>query len=601
MKMLDEGRPIQAVAAARQRLLGNGGPAELTLLGNALLAAAAPQRALAAFLTALDCRPAPEQALGAHLGAAAALRRMSHPKDAILHLQAASRLDPSHAGAHRSLAKIQYLHGSRSLAVQHLAALSQIESVLPGTGSAAHLRSRLGLVPSPFTTVRYATAEELTVGAPVRVDSAGGSAGANETTIAATHSVPPVLLAGWNDDRGIAESALGVGVSLDGGASWTDFPLSSGPPGLGTLAGDPMTAFDPRTGDLWIGGIIFGVDRPGAVVVAHWPSGGTLGDPVVAHQGTGFLDKGWMAAGPAPGRPDSTRVYVAYSLGVQSSEDLGATWSPPTPLGPGNGFLPRVGPAGELYVAYQSVGLESGHWLRRSLDGGASFEPRRKIADRLVSSLDEAVPGSFRVSGFGTLTIDPRDGGLHFVFDDDSGDGNVDLYLTSSEDGGTTWSVPRVIECASHSSSDQLMPWLEVDAHGGLHLLFYDTRHTPQSDQESSAWLDAYYAYSRDRGETWIEARLTEVSFDSSKARYGASAQFLGDYQGLAVTGDLVFPAYASTVNGDLDIFVHEIRIGSGIFVDGFESGNSEAWIASSLNPRLRNRLGGGSSQPLSP
>ena len=100
------------------------------------------------------------------------------------------------------------------------------------------------------------------------------------------------------------------------------------------------------------------------------------------HDGT-FIDKGWLAAGPAPGVPDSTRLYVAYNLGLQASADLGATWSDLVTLDFGVAQLPRVGPNGELYIAYWD--FEDRVGLQRSFDGGTTVGER--------NSSEGAAPG----------------------------------------------------------------------------------------------------------------------------------------------------------------------------------------------------------------
>ena len=52
----------------------------------------------------------------------------------------------------------------------------------------------------------------------------------------------------------------------------------------------------------------------------------------------------------------------------------------------------------------------------------------------------------------------------------------------------------------------------------------------------------------------------------------------MGDYDGMAVVGDRVWPVYLSTEFGVADVYSHEIRAVAAIFVDGFESGETTAW-----------------------
>ena len=209
-----------------------------------------------------------------------------------------------------------------------------------------------------------ATAQDPVIGAQTRIDPGGGSAPANETTASASELIPGVAVAGWNDYRqpGLILSAFTL--STDGGSTWNDFILRPPLAFQSSVEGDPMVAHDDRTGTLWAGAISF--SSSGGMYVARLDPGETQFEPaVMAH--IGFVDKGWLAAGPRPGNPDTTRLYCAYNLGVIWSDDMGETWTNPMSLGVGLGFLPRVGPNGELYVAYWD--FDSGMMLKRILDG----------------------------------------------------------------------------------------------------------------------------------------------------------------------------------------------------------------------------------------
>jgi hypothetical protein len=174
-------------------------------------------------------------------------------------------------------------------------------------------------------------------------------------------------------------------------------------------------------------------------------------------------------------------------------------------------------------------------------------------------------PGTFRVPSLNYLAVDPNDGTLYCAYFDttnwDGGNRNVDIYLTISTDQGSNWSTPQVVNGDSSPAGDQFWPWIEVDQEGRLHLLYLDTRHTVQNDGVQHGMFDAYYALSVDGGASFTEYRLTPASFDSYYA--GGSSQFLGDYLGLAVGGDYVYPCYPSTQNGNPDIFTNVITVTS--------------------------------------
>jgi hypothetical protein len=106
---------------------------------------------------------------------------------------------------------------------------------------------------------------------------------------------------------------------------------------------------------------------------------------------------------------------------------------------------------------------------------------------------------------------------------------------------------------------DQFMPWIETDATGRVHVVYFDSRHTNQADNVVHGMFDAYYAYSEDGGNTWNESRLTATSWDSDDDGLDRPNQFLGDYLGMAVTGETVWPVYPATTNGNTDTFTNRI------------------------------------------
>lgn len=395
------------------------------------------------------------------------------------------------------------------------------------------------------------------VGASVRLDEGGGPSPSNETSVAVSPAHPMHFVAAWNDYREGAPR-VGVGLSLDGGVTWTDRVLRPPLPYQSATEADPMTAADPRTGALWVGGVSFGPN--GGVFVARKDPGSADFEPAVMAYPGGGADKALMAAGPDPVLPrERSVVYVTFNQGLIHSDDMGATWSQPLPLESGLGFVPRVGPSGALYIAYWD-NLD-GVRLMRSLDGGETLEPSRLIAQRLdVWGLDSSrTPGEFRVPAFPTLAVDPSDESLYCVYADSTrfaaGNYDVDLYFTRSVDQGVTWSIPRIVRAGGGTPGDQFFPWLDVDEEGRLHLVYYDTRHTAQDDAAPHGWLDAAYASSADGGDTWASRRLTDTSFSSEHDGFGGI--FVGDYLGVASAGGRTLPVYMSTSTGNADIFGH--------------------------------------------
>jgi hypothetical protein len=228
-------------------------------------------------------------------------------------------------------------------------------------------------------------------------------------------------------------------------------------------------------------------------------------------------------------------------------------------LGDGIGFLPRVGPEGQLYVAYWD--FDDGVLLKRSLNGGASFTTHN-IATRMDvwgTQSGSRFPGQFRVPSLNYIDVDPNDGTLYAVYFDTTdiqgGNSNVDIYFCKSTNQGTSWTTPVVINNDSSPGGDQFFPWIEVDQAGRVHVMFLDSRNVQQDDNVPNGMFDAYYQYSDDGGDTWTEFRLTPETWSS------AGVSFIGDYSGMAVAANKVYPSYIQMdPGGDENIYVNPIE-----------------------------------------
>ncbi len=414
------------------------------------------------------------------------------------------------------------------------------------------------------------TLGEPVIGPMIRIDYGGGTAAANETTASASDVNPMEIIAGWNDWRLSGSSEIinsGFSLSMDGGLTWTDFLIRPPVQNQSNVEGDPMSAFDPRTGTLWAGAISFSAGSNSGVYVARKDPGSPTFEPSVMARTSSGTDKCWMAAGIRPGMPDTTRLYVGFNQGIIWSDDMGDTWTSPTSLGSGLGWLPRIGPNGEVYVAYWDYsGSGNNYRMKRSLNGGASFTTHH-VATRMDawSTYDTSrFPGTFRVPALLYLDVDENNGNLYAAYFDTTnivgGNYNVDIYFTKSTDQGTSWTTPVVINTDEDPPGDQFFCWLEVDKYGRIHLVWFDSRHTVQNDNNIHGMLDAYYAYSEDEGATWHEYRLTDSPWDSDNDGLNRSSQFIGDYLGLAVADNKVYPVYLYATGTDPDTYTHVIE-----------------------------------------
>lgn len=412
-------------------------------------------------------------------------------------------------------------------------------------------------------------AQNVIIGPPVRTDVGRGTFAANETSSASVGTHGNDIITSWNDwSESIGASEIircGVGLSSNAGATWADFTLRPPVANRSDVEGDPFTIYDNRTGNLWAGAISFAGN--GGVYIARKNIGSNTFQPSVMIQAASGTDKIWGTAGPLPGNPNSTRLYVAYNFGVARSNDLGATWTSPVSIGSGLGFNPRVAPNGHVYVSFWDFSANTFR-LRRSTDGGLTFAAAQTLLTRVGTwgtGDCPIIPGNFRVPAMPSIAVDPISGAAYCVsFDSGNLVGanrNADLFFQKSTDNGVTWSSPTPIFRDTTLSRDHFWPWVEVDRTGRIHVLYFSTEAQSQNDgTTASCFADAWYAYSDNGGTTWSRERLTPTTFNMMNDGLARSMAFYGDYLGVALGGQRAYPHYiASWPNADPDNYINVV------------------------------------------
>lgn len=409
-----------------------------------------------------------------------------------------------------------------------------------------------------------ANATDPVIGPQIRTDVNGGTAAANETSATSFSPLGNEIIGAYNDWRAGSQQneviRLGVSLSNNGGVNWTDYVVRPPANNQSGVEGDPMTAYDERTGTLWVGAISFAGN--GGLYVARKDPGANTFQPSIMARPTGGADKCWMGAGPLPGNPNSTVLYITYNEGCIRSTDMGLTWNSPVPLGSGIGFLPRVAPNGNLYVTYWDFG--TGVMFRKSTDGGLTFSSAVRAATRMDtwSTQDGSRgPGNFRKPAMNTMAIDPNTGAIYIVYWDTTNiinnKRNLDMYIVKSTDAGASWSTPKIINNDANPPGDQFFGWLEIDHKSRMHLTWWDSRQHDQPDGQTGGLYDNYYAFSDDGFTTWKEYRLTAASWSSANDGLARGQEFVGDYNGLTFGGNRSYPYYLSTQDGDPNMYTN--------------------------------------------
>lgn len=443
---------------------------------------------------------------------------------------------------------------------------------------------------------------EAEVGFNVAVNPPGLITANNSPTLARHPDRPEHLVVAHRIDRP-GFSAL-VEWSDDGGMTWTpvtpplpeDTEACAASPDRTPCPFAPDVAFGPD-GTLYV--LYVELQGQGNTPVRLWlatssDGGRTLGPPVqvageltfqarlaVAPDGTVHLT--WLQAenvglnrlvGPAP-------------VVASRSADGGQTFTQPVPIS--DPSRPRVGAAtpvvdsnGDLVVLYQDFTGDRRDFenlegppatepfalvVTRSDDGGASFSPGVELESGIVATKRFLV----FLPEYPSLAAGP-DASLYAAWHGSS-NGDDDVFLRRSGDGGSTWSeAVRVNDNPIGDGTHQYLPQVSVAPDGRVDVAFYDRRHDP-----ANAMTDLYLATSGDGGNSFTNLRVSSEPFDAFVGpvfddTYGAD---LGTRLGLDSIDDGAFAVWTDTRLGSVDDGRQDIFAAP---VAGLGSGGMPLW-----------------------
>lgn len=361
-------------------------------------------------------------------------------------------------------------------------------------------------------------------------------------------------------------------VSKNNGATWSQgfIPRSGGLPKtaeghIWQANSDPVVAVD-KLGNVFLANLYLQVDSFGNVTndgyyvctatLASGPTFTAAGCHAVRTTLTASPnseDKEWLATDNSSSS-FSGNVYASWthftptsdSILFSRSTDHGVTWSKAITIstagqaGAVQGSQVAVGPAGEVYVAYE-VFLASGqgrHFIARSTNGGVSFGTPVALTPAF-NNLSFAA--SYRDNSFPALAVSPV-AGKAFVYDvytDQPSGSSRTAFVRSTTSGGLTFTTP--IRVNDSTTGQRLMPAVAADRNGNVHISWFDTRNS----SGNTDLLDIFATYTKDNGSTFApNARVT-----ASQINNGFSG-FIGDYSGIAAgpngTTSLAHPAWTN-------------------------------------------------------
>lgn len=377
-------------------------------------------------------------------------------------------------------------------------------------------------------------------------------------------------------------------VSFDGGKTWKTVPT----PNLTNLVqGDDIVVFSSDGVAYHVHLSFDGIRqaRPvraenGMIVNVSKDGGNTWTDGTAAinhvNTVTPFEDKPGMVVDNAPGSRSKGNVYIAWTrfdvygstnpehrsqIYFTRSTDQGQTYSMPFRVSDTGGdcidsdntvegAVPAVGPNGEVYLVWAGpLGLV----MDKSLDGGLTFG-KDKVISNMPGGWDFEVQGLSRANGMPITGVDLSNGpnkGTLYVNWIDARNGDSDVFVMSSKDGGDSWSSPaRVNDDPLKNGKTQFFTWMSVDpADGSINILFYDRR------DGTGTQTGVTLARSVDGGKTFVNHKIDVPPFDAN------SNVFFGDYGGISAYQGRVVPAFMHFVNeGSLAVSVALYRFKLG-------------------------------------
>jgi hypothetical protein len=218
-----------------------------------------------------------------------------------------------------------------------------------------------------------------------------------------------------------------------------------------------------------------------------------------------------------------------------------------------------VGPDGEVYVA-GIIDIATFAVAKSDDAPDPTLPPTFTVTEIDLGGtfgfIDDPNPGG--LSGMPWVVVGPRSdtpfAPLYLLASvDPSGPDPLDLHLVRSDDGGSTWLAPIVVN-ASATAGWQWFGTLDAAPDGRLDAVWYDS-----PDLDDPGRTQVAYASSNDKGSTWSSPIVISPQFDSHLG-WPAERDRLGDYIHLrsdTLGANLVF---AATTNGEQDIYF--VRIG---------------------------------------
>lgn len=344
------------------------------------------------------------------------------------------------------------------------------------------------------------------------------------------------IFVGWKETDGPEAAGIRVGASFstDQGLTWArNILMNQSHPNQGCHNSDPWMALDPSER---VHFAYLEYDCGSGLDVSNTTDGRDWGTVHYIGGHGGLVDKDSMAFDTAG------RLYATWDedniLALTWSDDDGNHWAPIQ--NPGNvgdavlGAIVTTFGNSTVYLTWWDINTDN-IMFESSTDRGQTWSEEVRVNDRDGSAQPV---GAWQIP-IPAMNVDRNSGAIYIAWPD-TRNGNQNIFMANSTDGGATWGTNHRIN-DDGGSQDQWMVDLAIDSQGTLHAAWEDGR--------NGAW-NIFYSKSADGGDTW--AANIRVSSEDTPGSYNRP----GDYFAIeAGPNDYIYVVWTDGRGPDFDIY----------------------------------------------